>query len=94
MKEKEEAKKIYDDAVSSGQTAAHVALSARDSNRFTVSLNVEPLQKVTFNLTYEELLTRTSGLYKHTMNLDPGQVKYFFFVLSTVIIFLFRGNKR
>ncbi|XP_069689635.1 inter-alpha-trypsin inhibitor heavy chain H4-like isoform X2 [Periplaneta americana] len=49
-------------------------LLARDSNRFTVSVNVEPKKKVTFNLTYEELLSRKLGTYKHVINLDPGQI--------------------
>jgi len=35
---------------------------------------VEPHQKVTFNLTYEELLSRKLGAYRHIMNLDPGQI--------------------
>lgn len=73
VREKEEAKQEYEQAVISGQAAAHVALSARDSNRFTVSVNVEPQKKVTFNLTYEELLTRKLGLYNHVINLQPGQ---------------------
>jgi hypothetical protein len=47
--------------------------SARDSNHFTVSVNVEPQKKATFNLTYEELLTRKLGLYNHVINLQPGQ---------------------
>lgn len=47
--------------------------SARNSNRFTVSVNVEPQKKATFNLTYEELLTRKLGLYNHVINLQPGQ---------------------
>lgn len=47
--------------------------SARNSNRFTVSVNVEPQKKVTFNLTYEELLTRKLGKYNHVINLQPGQ---------------------
>lgn len=47
--------------------------SARNSNRFTVSVNVEPQKKVTFNLTYEELLTRKLGQYNHVINLQPGQ---------------------
>ena len=50
------------------------ARSARDSNSFTVSLNVEPQNKVSFNLTYEELLTRKLGLYEHVITLNPGQV--------------------
>jgi len=47
--------------------------SARNSNRFTVSANVEPQKKATFNLTYEELLTRKLGLYNNVINLQPGQ---------------------
>jgi hypothetical protein len=36
-------------------------------------VNVEPQKKATFNLTYEELLTRRLGLYSHVINLQPGQ---------------------
>ncbi|KAJ9587868.1 hypothetical protein L9F63_018702, partial [Diploptera punctata] len=74
VKEKEEAQKDYDNAVKQGQTAAQVALTARDSNRFTVSVNVESNKAVIFNLTYEELLTRRLELYSDTINLNPGQV--------------------
>ncbi|XP_069689636.1 inter-alpha-trypsin inhibitor heavy chain H4-like [Periplaneta americana] len=74
VKEKEEAKREYTEAVNRGDTAAHVAIDPRDSNRFTVSVNVEPQKKVTFNLTYEELLSRKLGTYKHVINLDPGQI--------------------
>lgn len=49
--------------------------SARDSNSFTVSLNVEAQNKVSFNLTYEELLTRKLGQYEHVVTLNPGQVR-------------------
>ncbi|XP_072935766.1 inter-alpha-trypsin inhibitor heavy chain H4-like isoform X2 [Epargyreus clarus] len=72
VKEKEEAKKIYNDAVSQGFGAAHVAAKARDSNHFTVSVNVEPSSIVVFNLTYEELLVRRNGVYNHAINLHPG----------------------
>lgn len=74
VKEKEEAKKTYEQAVAAGQSAAHVAVSARDSNSFTVSLNVESQNKVSFNLTYEELLSRKLGMYEHVITLNPGQV--------------------
>lgn len=50
--------------------------SARDSNVFTVSVNVEPQSKVTFNLTYEQLLARTLGLYENIINVNPGQVNF------------------
>jgi hypothetical protein len=39
-----------------------------------VSVNVEPQKKVNFKLTYEELLSRQLGTYKHVINLDPGQI--------------------
>jgi hypothetical protein len=39
-----------------------------------VSLNVEPHKKVIFKLTYEELLSRKLGTYRHVINLDPGQI--------------------
>jgi uncharacterized protein YegL len=74
VKEKEEAKTEYDNAVSLGQTAAQVSTNARDSNQFTVSVNIEPKAKVTFNLTYEELLTRRRGVYEHAININPGSV--------------------
>ncbi|XP_072393627.1 inter-alpha-trypsin inhibitor heavy chain H4-like isoform X1 [Diabrotica undecimpunctata] len=74
VKGKEEAKNIYDKAVSSGQSAAHVAVSARDSHRFTVSVNVEPEAKATFLLTYEELLERRNNQYELVLNINPGQI--------------------
>jgi len=39
-----------------------------------VSVNVEPQKKVNFKLTYEELLNRKLGTYRHVINLDPGQI--------------------
>ncbi|CAH1114247.1 unnamed protein product [Psylliodes chrysocephalus] len=74
VKEKEEAKNIYDKAVSSGMSAAHVAVSARDSNRFTVSINIEAEKKATFLLTYEELLERRNNNYELVLNIHPGQI--------------------
>lgn len=45
---------------------------ARDSNHFTVSVNVEPSSNAIFNLTYEEMLERRNGVYNHAINLHPG----------------------
>ncbi|XP_060517468.1 inter-alpha-trypsin inhibitor heavy chain H4-like isoform X3 [Cylas formicarius] len=73
IQEKEEAKKTYEKAVSSGQSAGHVAVSARDSNRFTVSVNIEPQSKVVFYLRYEELLSRKNEKYEILLNIHPGQ---------------------
>ncbi|XP_026726258.1 inter-alpha-trypsin inhibitor heavy chain H4-like isoform X3 [Trichoplusia ni] len=72
VKEKEEAKQIYQDAVNQGLGAAHISTKARDSNHFTVSVNVEASSSAVFNLTYEELLVRRNGVYNHAINLHPG----------------------
>ncbi|XP_008470918.3 inter-alpha-trypsin inhibitor heavy chain H6-like [Diaphorina citri] len=74
IKEKEAAKAEYTQAVASGLAAAHVELSARDSNTFRVSVNVEPETKVNFGMTYEQFLTRTLGHYEHVVNVNPGQL--------------------
>ncbi|XP_047116751.1 inter-alpha-trypsin inhibitor heavy chain H4-like isoform X1 [Schistocerca piceifrons] len=74
VKGKEEAREEYQQAVQAGQGAAHVQLSARDSNVVSVSVNVEAQKKVTFNLTYEELLQRELGAYNLRINLNPGQI--------------------
>ncbi|XP_044268675.1 inter-alpha-trypsin inhibitor heavy chain H4-like [Tribolium madens] len=74
VKEKEEAKESYQEAVSRGQSAAHVELNARDSKTFTVSVNIEPQSKVIFRLTYEEFLKRQFGKYELCINIYPGQV--------------------
>ncbi|KAL4705045.1 hypothetical protein ACJJTC_009833 [Scirpophaga incertulas] len=74
VKEKEEAKKIYEQAVSQGLGAAQVATKARDSNQFVVSVNVEPETMAMFNLTCEEMLARRNNVYNHVINLHPGSV--------------------
>jgi len=74
VREKEVARQEYMEAVEQGRTAGHVVMNARDSQRFTVSVNVEPQKKVNFKLTYEELLNRKLGTYRHVINLDPGQI--------------------
>jgi hypothetical protein len=63
VEEKKKALETYNEAVSKGQSAGHVALSARDSNQFSISANAEAGVKVEFHLLYEELLQRRSGQY-------------------------------
>ena len=60
--------------MSEGVGAAHVAVSARDSNRFTVSVNIEPQSKATFYLSYEELLERRKKAYELVINIHPKQL--------------------
>ncbi|XP_039765734.1 inter-alpha-trypsin inhibitor heavy chain H4-like isoform X2 [Pararge aegeria] len=72
VKEKEEAKKIYDQAVSQGIGAAYIATKARDSNQFMVSVNVEGNTTATFDLRYEECMARRNGFYNLDINLHTG----------------------
>ncbi|XP_065334844.1 inter-alpha-trypsin inhibitor heavy chain H4-like [Cloeon dipterum] len=75
VKERTEAKHEYHAAKESGQTAGHVATATvRDSNQVRISVNVGPQSKVTFNVTYEELLVRRKGRYELSINVNPRQV--------------------
>lgn len=49
--------------------------SVRHANIFNVNLNVEAKSKVTFNLTYEELLIRKFNRYEHAININPEKVR-------------------
>jgi len=71
---KEKAEKIFQRAVNDGVGAGLVSQDPRDSNRFTVSTNVESGQKVVFKLTYDELLDRKNGMYEHAINIDLKQI--------------------
>lgn len=73
VREKEDAWREYQDAVSQGKTAGHVGISARHSNQFRVSVNTEAKASVTFYLLYEELLQRRRGIYEHVINVTPRQ---------------------
>ncbi|CAG7716949.1 unnamed protein product [Allacma fusca] len=73
VKEKEQAKKIYNEAQSQGQSAGLVELNTRNSNVFNVNVNVKAQSKVNFNLTYEELLSRRLGRYEQSINISPEQ---------------------
>ncbi|XP_042535921.1 inter-alpha-trypsin inhibitor heavy chain H3 isoform X1 [Dipodomys spectabilis] len=78
VKEKEAAKKQYEKAVSQGKTAGLVKASGRKLEKFTVSVNVAAGSKVTFELTYEELLKRRKGKYEMFLQIQPKQlVKHF-----------------
>ncbi|NXF80036.1 ITIH3 inhibitor, partial [Sclerurus mexicanus] len=74
IKEKEAAKKQYEKAVSRGQTAGLVKASGRKTEKFTVSVNVKAASKVTFELTYEELLKRRFGKYEMFIKVKPKQL--------------------
>jgi len=72
VEKKKEANEIYEKAVSSGQTAGLV--DQREGNIFSVTTNVAAAEKLTFRLTYEQLLVRKLSKYEHAININPGQV--------------------
>uniref|UniRef100_W5L7G5 Inter-alpha-trypsin inhibitor heavy chain H3 n=1 Tax=Astyanax mexicanus TaxID=7994 RepID=W5L7G5_ASTMX len=73
VKEKEKAKKQYEQAVSTGQTAGLVKASGRKMEKFAVSVNIAANTSVTFTLTYEELLQRRFGKYEIMIRVKPKQ---------------------
>merc|ERR1719222_1552688 len=74
VKEKEEAKRTYEEAVDSGLSAGLISKNRRDSNTFSADTNLEPGEKVVFTLTYEELLERKDDQYEYVLHVDPGVV--------------------
>ncbi|XP_015262960.1 PREDICTED: inter-alpha-trypsin inhibitor heavy chain H3 [Gekko japonicus] len=74
IKEKEVAQKQYQKAVSSGQTAGLVKASGRKTEKFSVSVNIAAASKITFELTYEELLKRNFGKYEMFIKVNPKQL--------------------
>ncbi|XP_070793134.1 inter-alpha-trypsin inhibitor heavy chain H3-like [Pituophis catenifer annectens] len=74
IKEKEAAQKQYQQAVSRGQTAGLVKAAGRKTEKFSVSVNIASSSKVTFQLTYEELLKRKFGKYEMFIKVNPKQL--------------------
>ncbi|XP_066182937.1 inter-alpha-trypsin inhibitor heavy chain H4 isoform X2 [Sylvia atricapilla] len=78
IKEKAAAQKEYDRAASQGQSAGLVKITDRKLEQFHVSVSVAAASKVTFELTYEELLKRQLGKYELLIKVQPKQlVKHF-----------------
>ncbi|XP_041638864.1 inter-alpha-trypsin inhibitor heavy chain H3-like [Cheilinus undulatus] len=73
VKAKEAAKQQYTDAVSRGQSAGIVSSVGRTLEEFKTSVNVAAHKKVTFELTYEELLKRKLGKYELQIHARPMQ---------------------
>ena len=72
--EKAAARQAYKAAAAAGQTAGLVDADTRDANQITVSVSVEPQQKVRFTMVYEELLRRRNGRYELAVHVNPGQL--------------------
>ncbi|KAL1250048.1 hypothetical protein QQF64_021053, partial [Cirrhinus molitorella] len=73
VKKRTDARKIYDTAKKQGKTAGLVATKEREIEKFRVAVNVPPGTRVSFSLTYEELLSRRLGRYELSLGLRPGQ---------------------
>ncbi|XP_062842242.1 inter-alpha-trypsin inhibitor heavy chain H3a [Trichomycterus rosablanca] len=84
VKEKDKAKKQYQTAVSSGQTAGLVKASGRKMEKFSVSVNIAANSTVTFTLTYEELLQRHRSMYEIMIRVKPKQLVQHFEIVADV----------
>ncbi|XP_074470737.1 inter-alpha-trypsin inhibitor heavy chain H3-like [Sebastes fasciatus] len=84
VKEKEKAKKQYEKAVSSGQTAGLVKVSGRKMEKFSVSVNIAAESNVTFVLTHEELLQRKLGQYEIMTRVKPKQPVQEFQIVTNI----------
>uniref|UniRef100_K7E8F2 Inter-alpha-trypsin inhibitor heavy chain H1 n=1 Tax=Ornithorhynchus anatinus TaxID=9258 RepID=K7E8F2_ORNAN len=74
IKDKEAARRQYRKAVSRGETAGLVKASGRKMEKFTISVNIAAGSRVTFELTYEELLKRHLGKYEIIIKVKPKQL--------------------
>ncbi|XP_072521674.1 inter-alpha-trypsin inhibitor heavy chain H3-like isoform X5 [Salminus brasiliensis] len=73
VKEKEAAQQQYSQAVARGESAGVVSSVGRTLEEFKTSVTVAANGKVTFELTYEELLKRRLGKYELLINAQPMQ---------------------
>ncbi|KAI5093725.1 inter-alpha-trypsin inhibitor heavy chain H4 precursor [Silurus meridionalis] len=73
VKQKEEAEQQYSQAVSRGESAGIVSSVGRTLEEFKTSVTVAAFSKVTFELTYEELLKRRLGKYELRIHAQPMQ---------------------
>ncbi|XP_067243921.1 inter-alpha-trypsin inhibitor heavy chain H3-like [Chanodichthys erythropterus] len=73
VKEKQEAQQQYSEAVSRGQSAGLIKSVGRTLEDFKTSVTVAAFSKLTFELTYEELLKRRLGKYELLINAQPMQ---------------------
>ncbi|KAK6303311.1 hypothetical protein J4Q44_G00257650 [Coregonus suidteri] len=72
VKERSAARKIYDAAKKQGKTAGLVATKEREIEKFRMAVSVPSGTRMSFSLSYEELLPRRLGRYELTLGLRPG----------------------
>lgn len=72
IKEKEKARLEFENAVARGETAVHITqtnnIAPPNTKVFQIVVNIEKNAEVHFNLTYQEMLTRSEGVYKQILN--------------------------
>ncbi|XP_062314788.1 inter-alpha-trypsin inhibitor heavy chain H5 [Osmerus eperlanus] len=73
VQERSAARKIYDAAKKQGKTAGLVATKEREIEKFRVAVSVPSGARMSFSLSYEELLPRRLGHYELSLGLRPGQ---------------------
>uniref|UniRef100_A0A1D5RGP6 Inter-alpha-trypsin inhibitor heavy chain H1 n=1 Tax=Macaca mulatta TaxID=9544 RepID=A0A1D5RGP6_MACMU len=78
IKDKVTAWKQYRKAAISGENAGLVRASGRTMEQFTIHLTVNPQSKVTFQLTYEEVLKRKLKQYEIVIKVKPKQLVHHF----------------
>ncbi|XP_032017191.1 inter-alpha-trypsin inhibitor heavy chain H1 [Hylobates moloch] len=78
IKDKVTAWKQYRKAAISGENAGLVRASGRTMEQFTIHLTVNPQSKVTFQLTYEEVLKRNHMQYEIVIKVKPKQLVHHF----------------
>ncbi|XP_027693036.1 inter-alpha-trypsin inhibitor heavy chain H1 isoform X1 [Vombatus ursinus] len=74
IKDKVIAWKQYRKAVVRGETAGLVRASGRKMEKFNIAVNIGTGSKVSFELTYEELLKRHFGKYEIVIKVKPRQL--------------------
>ncbi|CDQ59440.1 unnamed protein product [Oncorhynchus mykiss] len=72
VKERSVARKIYDAAKKQGKTAGLVATKEREIEKFRMAVSVPSGSRISFSLSYEELLPRRLGRYELILGLRPG----------------------
>ncbi|XP_054990152.1 inter-alpha-trypsin inhibitor heavy chain H1 [Sorex araneus] len=78
IKDKTLAWKQYRKAAVSGENSGLVRTSGRTMEQFTIHVTVGPRSKVTFHLTYEELLKRNLMQYDIVIRVKPRQLVHHF----------------
>uniref|UniRef100_A0A3Q0R360 Inter-alpha-trypsin inhibitor heavy chain 3 n=1 Tax=Amphilophus citrinellus TaxID=61819 RepID=A0A3Q0R360_AMPCI len=73
VKVKEQAQQQYTEAVSRGESAGLVSSVGRTLEEFRTSVTMAAHKKVTFELTYEELMKRMHGKYELQIHAQPMQ---------------------